>query len=98
MKKFFTLKLNGYNENLPIEFAKNLIVDESPLVKYLHDNNALKIRHSKSKALMECYAKAKHLTIARIKYGRVLPGKMSFIEIFIQHQLKRKMELSKGST
>ena len=98
MKKFFTLKLKGYNENVPIELAKNLIVDESPLVKYLHDNNALKIRHNKSRALMECYAKAKHLTIARIKYGRVLPGKMSFIEIFIQHQLKRKMEISRGST
>ena len=98
MKKFFTLKLNGYNENSPIELAKNLIVDESPLVKYLHDNNALKIRHSKSKALMECYAKAKHLTIARIKYGRVLPGKMSFIELFIAHQLKRKYELAEGST
>ena len=98
MKWFFTMELKGYNEHCPISLAKNLIVEESPFVKYLHDNNALKIRHSKSKALMECYAKAKHLTIARIKYGRVLPGKMSFIEIFIQHQLKRRMELSKGST
>ena len=98
MKKFFSMELKGYNEHCPIELAKNLIVDESPLVKYLHDNNALKIRHIKSKALMECYAKAKHLTIARIKYGRVLPGKMSFIELFIAHQLKRKYELAKGST
>ena len=92
------MELKGYNEHCPIYLAKNLIVDESPFVKYLHDNNALKIRHIKSRALMECYAKAKYLTIARIKYGKVLPGKMSFIEIFIQHQLKRKMELSKGST
>ena len=92
------MELKGYNEHCPIELAKNLIVDESPFVKYLHDNNALKIRHIKSKALMECYAKAKHLTIARIKYGRVLPGKMSFIELFIAHQLKRKYELAKGST
>ena len=97
MKKFFTMELKGYNEHCPIELAKNLIVNESPLVRYLDENNALKIRHVKSKALMECYAKAKHLTIARIKYGRVLPGKMSFIEIFIQHQLKRKMEISQGS-
>ena len=92
------MELKGYNEHCPIELAKNLIVEESPFVKYLYDNNALKVRHIKSKAIMECYAKAKHLTIARIKYGKVLPGKMSFIEIFIQHQLKRKMELSKGST
>ena len=92
------MELKGYNEHCPIELAKNLIVCESPFVKYLHDNNALKIRYIKARALMECYAKAKYLTIARIKYGRVLPGKMSFIEIFIQHQLKRKMELSKGST
>ena len=92
------MELKGYNEHCPISLAKNLIVEESPLVKYLYDNNALKVRHIKSRALMECYAKAKHLTIARIKYGKVLPGKMSFIEIFIQHQLKRKMELSKGST
>ena len=97
MKRFFTMELKGYNEHCPISLAKNLIVDESPFVKYLHDNNALKIRYIKAKALMECYAKAKHLTIARIKYGRVLPGKMSFIEIFIQHQLKRKMEISRGS-
>ena len=92
------MELKGYNEHCPISLAKNLIVEESPFVKYLYDNNALKVRHIKSRALMECYAKAKHLTIARIKYGRVLPGKMSFIEIFIQHQLKRKMELSRGST
>ncbi len=92
------MELKGYNEHCPISLAKNLIVEESPLVKYLYDNNALKVRHIKSRSIMECYAKAKHLTIARIKYGKVLPGKMSFIEIFIQHQLKRKMELSKGST
>jgi len=92
------MELKGYNEHCPIELAKNLIIDESPFVKYLHDNNALKIRYIKTRALMECYAKAKHLTIARIKYGKVLPGKMSFIEVFIQHQLKRKMELSRGST
>jgi len=92
------MHLKGYNEHCPIELAKNLIVHESPFVKYLHDSDALKIRHIKSRALMECYAKAKHLTIARIKYGRVLPGKMSFIELFIAHQLKRKYELAKGST
>ena len=91
------MELKGYNEHCPISLAKNLIVDESPFVKYLHENNALKIRHVKSKALMECYAKAKHLTIARIKYGKVLPGRMNFIELFIAHQLKRRAELSQGS-
>ena len=99
MKKFFTMPLKGYNENVPISFAKRLIVDESPFCKYLYDNKALALRHIKSKAIMECYAtKVKYLTMARLKYGKVLPGKMSFIELFISHQLKRKMELSKGST
>jgi hypothetical protein len=47
---------------------------------------------------MECYAtKVKYLTLARLKYGNVLPGKMNFIELFISHQLKRRMELSQGS-
>jgi len=93
------MPLKGYNENVPISFAKRLIVDESPFCKYLYDNKALALRHIKSKAIMECYAtKVKYLTMARLKYGKVLPGKMSFIELFISHQLKRKMELSKGST
>ena len=92
------MPLKGYNENVPISFARRLIVDESPFCKYLWDNNALAIRHIKAKAIMVCYAKAKHLTLARIKYGKVLPGKMSFIELFIAHQLKRKMEWAKGST
>ena len=43
------MELKGYNEHCPIELAKNLIVDESPFVKYLHESNALKIRHVKSK-------------------------------------------------
>ena len=43
MKKFFTMPLKGYNENVPIAFAKKLIVDESPFCKYLYDNKALAI-------------------------------------------------------
>ena len=98
MKKFFTMPLKGYNENVPINFAKKLIVDESPFCKYLYDNKALAIRHIKSKAIMECYAtKVKYLIIARLKYGNVLSGRMNFIELFIAHQLKRKAELSQGS-
>ena len=98
MKKFFTMPLKGYNENLPINFAKKLIIDESPFCKYLYDNKALAIRHIKSKAIMECYAtKVKYLTVARLKYGQVLPGTMNFIELFIAHQLKRRAEISQGS-
>ena len=97
MKKFFTMPLKGYNENVPIGFAKKLLVDESPFCKYLYDNKALAMKHVKRKAIMECYAKAKYLTLARIKYGKVLPGRMNFIELFISHQLKRRMELSQGS-
>ena len=92
------MPLKGYNEQVPISFAKKLIVDESPFCKYLYDNKALAIRHIKSKANMECYAtKVKYLTLARIKYGKVLPGRMNFIELFISHQLKRRMEISQGS-
>ena len=97
MKKFFTMPLKGYNENVPISFARRLIVDESPFCKYLWDNNALAIRHVKAKAIMVCYAKAKYLTLARLKYGNVFPGRMNFIELFISHQLKRRMEISQGS-
>ena len=57
------MPLKGYNEQVPIGFAKKLIVDESPFCKYLYDNKALAIRHIKSKAIMECYAtKVKYLT------------------------------------
>ena len=92
------MPLKGYNEQVPIGFAKKLIVDESPFCKYLYDNKALAIRHIKSKAIMECYAtKVKYLTLERIKYGNVLPGKMNFSELFISHQLKRRMEISQGS-
>ena len=91
MKRFFTLQLKGYNENVPIEFAKNLMVEESPFVKYLSDNNALAIRHMKSRATMELYGDPKYIIIAKIKYGKVLSGKMNFIELFITKQLQRKM-------
>jgi|TARA_B100000745_G_scaffold53752_1_gene31919 hypothetical protein len=91
MKRFFTLQLKGYNENVPIDFARSLIVDESPFVKYLSDNNALAIRHMKSRATMELYGDPRYLILAKIKYGKVLSGKMNFIELFISHQLQRKM-------
>lgn len=94
MKKFFAMPLKSYNENVPIELAKDLLVKESPFVKYLSDNGALAIRHVKSRATMECYADEKHLVIAKLKYGKVLPGKMSFIEIFIRNQLSRKLGVS----
>lgn len=91
------MELKGYNENLPIDLAKNLIVDESPFVKYLSDNGALAVRHMKSRATMELYAEPRYLVIARIKYGRVLPCTKNFIELYIQQQLKRKAEISQGS-
>ena len=91
MKKFFTMQLKGYNENVPIELAKDLLVKESPFVKYLSDNGALKVRHMKSRATMECYADEKHLMIAKLKFGKVLPGRIGFIELFIRNQLSRKL-------
>ncbi len=60
MKKFFTMPLKGYNENVPNGFAKKLLVDESPFCKYLYDNKALAMKHVKRKAIMEFNNKNKY--------------------------------------
>jgi|TARA_B100000524_G_scaffold324405_1_gene206785 hypothetical protein len=91
MKKFFSMKLKqGWNENVPLELAKKLIVTESPFVEYLHKKKVLKIRHIKSRNCIDLYADEKHLMIAKLKFGKVFSGKMGFIELFIMHQLKKK--------
>ena len=91
MKKFFTMPLKGFNENVPIRLARELLIKESPFVKYLADNKALKVKHVKSRATMTCYAEEKHLLVAKLKYGKVLPGRMSFIELFIKSQLHKRL-------
>jgi len=98
MKIFYKVPLKGFNENLPIEFAKKIFLKESPFLQYLNDNKALRMRFNKPRNLLELHAPKKWLMLAILKYKHVLPGRMTFMDIFIQHQLKRRMELSKGST
>ena len=44
MKIFYKVPLKGFNENLPIEFAKKIFLKESPFLQYLNDNKALRMR------------------------------------------------------
>ncbi len=92
MKKFFTVRLKRHNENLPPELGKKLLIKESPFVNYLYENNALAVRHMRSRATLEFYGETKHLTIAFMKYRKVLEGThpIKFIELFIRNQLLKK--------
>ncbi len=92
MKKFFTLQLKKHNENLPAELGKRLLIKESPFINYLFENNALAVRHMRSRATLEFYGETKHLTIAIMKYKTVLSGTdpIKFIELFIRNQLLKK--------
>ena len=100
MKRFYSIKLKHYKENIPQYTAKLVLTKESPLINYLSENRALKWVYRKNRNLLEAYADEKHLMIGKIKYPDLFGNKsrVGFMELYISHIINRQLEIAKGST
>jgi len=100
VKKFYSIKLKQFKENIPPKLAEQMLIDESKLVKYLWKNNALEFRYPKHKQRLDLYADEKYLMLGKMKYPTMFgnKGRMGFMELYIVHKINQKMKISKGST
>ena len=100
MKKFYSIKLKQFKENIPPKLAEQMLIDESKLVKYLWKNNALEFRYPKHKQRLDLYADEKYLMLGKMKYPTMFgnKGRMGFMELYIVHKINQKMKIAKGST
>ena len=64
MKKFYSIKLRQFKENIPTALAETMLLDESKLVKYLWNNRALEFRYPKNRHRLDLYAEEKYLMLA----------------------------------
>ena len=80
--------------------AKTLLKKESKLIRYLDKHKALKFVYQKKTNKLECYADEKHLMIGKLKYPKMFShgGTIGFMELYIAREIKRNMQLAKGST
>jgi len=100
VKKFCSIKLKQFKENVPPALAETMLLDESKLVKYLWKHKALEFRYPKNKHRLDLYADEKYLVIGKLKYPNIFGNrkKMGFMELYIVHRLNQRMNLAKGST
>ena len=99
MKRFYSIKLKHYKENIAPYTAKLVLTKESPLINYLKENRALKWVYRKNRNLLEAYGEEKHLMIGKIKYPEMFgnKGRIGFMELYISHIINKQIMLSKGS-
>lgn len=100
MKKFYSIKLKQFKENIPPALAETMLLDESKLVKYLWNNRALEFRYPKNRHRLDLYAEEKYLMLAKLKYPTMFgkKGRIGFMELYIVHKLNQRMDLARGST
>jgi hypothetical protein len=100
VKKFYSIKLKQFKENIPPALAETMLLDESKLVKFLWDNKALEFRYPKHKHRLDLYADEKYLVIGKLKYPHMFGNKkrMGFMELYIVHRINQRMSIGKGST
>ena len=100
MKKFYSVKIKHFKENIPPRLAEQMLLDESKMVKYLWNNSALDFRYPKGKNRLDLYADEKYLMMAKMKYPTLFgrKGRMGFLELYISHTINKKLQLAKGST
>jgi len=77
-----------------------MLIDESDLIKYLSDHNALEFRFNQARNRLDLFADEKFLMVGRMKYPDIFQGRgrMGFMELYISRLIKKKLEISKGST
>ena len=100
MKKFYSIKLKQFKENIPPKLAEQMLIDESKLVKYLWKNKAVEFRYPKHKHRLDLYADEKYLMLGKMKYPTMFgdKGRMGFMELYIVHRLNQRLNLARGST
>lgn len=100
MKKFYSIKLKQFKENIPPRLAEQMLLDESKMIKYLWKNRALEFRYPKHKNRLDLYAEPKYLMLAKMKYPTIFgnKGRMGFMELYISSLIRKKLEIGKGST
>jgi hypothetical protein len=99
VKKFYSIKLKQFKENIPPKLAEQMLIDESELVKFLWKNKALKFKYPKHKHRLDLYADEKFLMIGKLTYPHMFGNKkrMGFMELYIVHRINQKLGLAKGS-
>ena len=99
MKKFYSIRLKHHREFIPTNVAKQMLKDESPMIRYLGDNQALEFRFIKSRNRLDLYADEKYLMLAKMKYKDVFENRarMGFMELYINRLIKKKLEIARGS-
>ena len=92
--------MKQFKENIPPALAETMLLDESKLVKYLWKHKALEFRYPKHKGRLDLYADEKYLMMGKLKYQNMFGNKkrMGFMELYIAREIKRNMQLAKGST
>jgi hypothetical protein len=100
VKKFYSIKIKQFKENIPPALAEQMLLDESQLVKYLWENKALEFRYPKHKNRLDLYADEKYLIMGKMKYPTMFgkKGRMGFMELFIMNRINQKLSIAKGST
>ena len=100
MKKFYSVKIKHHKENIPPRLAEQMLLDESKMIKYLWKNKALHFKYPKGKNRLDLYADEEYLILAKMKYPTIFQdrGNMGFMELYIAREIKRNMQLAKGST
>ena len=100
VKKFYSVKIKHFRENIPPRLAEQMLLDESKMIKYLWKNRALDFRYPKGKHRLDVYADEKYLMMAKMKYPTIFGRKdrIGFLELYISHSINKKLQLAKGST
>tara|TARA_X000001382_G_scaffold54613_1_gene37257 strand:+ start:464 stop:766 length:303 start_codon:yes stop_codon:yes gene_type:complete len=100
VKKFYSIKLKQFKENIPPALAETMLLDESKLVKYLWKHKAMEFRYPKTKDRLDLYANEKYLMLGKLKYPNMFGNKkrMGFMELYIVHRINQRMNLARGST
>jgi len=100
VKKFYSIKLKQFKENIPPALAETMLLDESKLVKYLWNHKALEFRYPKQKHRLDLYADEKYLMLGSMKYPTMFgrKGRMGFMELYIVHKINQRMNLARGSS
>ncbi len=99
MKKFYSIRLKHHLEFIPTDVAKQMLKEESPMIRYLSDNQALEFKFIKSRNRLDLYADDKYLILAKMKYKDVFENRarMGFMELYINRLIKKKLEIARGS-
>jgi hypothetical protein len=100
VKKFYSIKIKQFKENIPPALAETMLLDESKLVKYLWKNNALEFRYPKNKGRLDLYADEKYLIMGKLKHPNMFGDKtrMGFMELYMVHRINQRMNLARGSS